>query len=88
VQEYQDKGIQEYWIADPDPFGAAKYIGTPKRPTVSIYSLVDGVYQVQRFQDEDRVVSLVFPNLQLTANEILRVGQWILITDIADERLS
>ncbi|MBE9012929.1 Uma2 family endonuclease, partial [Pseudanabaenaceae cyanobacterium LEGE 13415] len=38
VEEYQNKEIREYWIADPDPFGAAKYIGTPKRPTVSAYS--------------------------------------------------
>lgn len=32
VTEYQAKGIQEYWIVDPDPFRAAKYIGSPKRP--------------------------------------------------------
>jgi Uma2 family endonuclease len=75
VKEYQDKGIREYWIADPDPFGAAKYIGTPKRPTVSVYALVDGTYQVQRFQGSDRIVSLTFPDLSLTADQILRAGR-------------
>ena len=42
VAEYQAIGIPEYWIVDPDPFGAAKYIGSPKRPTVSIYRLEIG----------------------------------------------
>jgi Uma2 family endonuclease len=72
VVEYQNRGIQEYWIADPDPFGAAKYIGSPKRPTVSIYSLVNGIYQVNRFRGRDRVISSIFPDLQLTAAQILR----------------
>ncbi|GAP93901.1 Uma2 family endonuclease [Leptolyngbya sp. NIES-2104] len=75
VTEYQTKGIREYWIADPDPFGAAKYIGSPKRPTVSIYSLVDGVYEVKRFQGSDRVFSPTFPALQLTTEQILRAGK-------------
>lgn len=75
VTEYQNKGIREYWIADPDPFGAAKYIGSPKRPTVSVYSLVDGVYQVKRFQGSDRIVSPTFPALQLTAEQVLRAGR-------------
>ncbi|MER3433553.1 MAG: Uma2 family endonuclease [Leptolyngbya sp. ERB_1_1] len=75
VTEYQNKGIREYWIADSDPFGAAKYIGSPKRPTVSIYSLVNGVYQVKRFQESDRVISPTFPALQLTAEQILRAGR-------------
>lgn len=75
VTEYQTKGIREYWIADPDPFGAAKYIGSPKRPTVSVYSLVNGVYQVQRFQESDRVFSPTFPALQLTSKQILTAGK-------------
>lgn len=75
VTEYQTKGIREYWIVDPDPFGAAKYIGSPKRPTVSVYSLVDGVYQVKRFQESDRILSPTFPALQLTAEQILRAGK-------------
>ncbi|MGB7417135.1 MAG: hypothetical protein WA902_23270 [Thermosynechococcaceae cyanobacterium] len=36
--------VQGELIVDPDPFGAAKYISSPKLPTVSVYYLVDGVY--------------------------------------------
>lgn len=75
VAEYQAKGVPEYWIVDPDPFGAAKYIGSPKRPTVSIYTLVNGVYQVQRFQGDDRLISTIFPELTLTANQVLNAGR-------------
>lgn len=75
VAEYQAKGIQEYWIVDPDPFCAAKYVGTPKRPTVSIDRLVKGAYQVQRFYGDEPIVSGLFPQLNLTAQQVLSAGR-------------
>lgn len=75
VAEYQAKGIQEYWIVDPDPFGAAKYVGTPKLPTVSVYALEGDQYQVQRFQGNQRISSPTFPELNLTAEQVLRAGR-------------
>jgi Uma2 family endonuclease len=75
VVEYQNKGIREYWVADPDPFGAAKYIGKPKLPTVSVYALVDGLYQVRRFQGDETIVSPTFPELRLRVDEVLSAGR-------------
>jgi Uma2 family endonuclease len=75
VIDYQNKGIPEYWVVDPDPFGAAKYISSPKLPTVSVYTLIDGSYQVQRFQGEQIVVSPTLSELKLTATQILQADR-------------
>jgi Uma2 family endonuclease len=53
--------------------GGRRYIGSPKVPTVSVYVLVDGVYQMQQFRDGDEIVSSIFSELRLTAAEILTV---------------
>ncbi|MFM7792964.1 MAG: Uma2 family endonuclease, partial [Microcystis panniformis] len=36
--------------------------------------LVDGEYQINRFQDRDRLISQSFPELNLTANQIFQAG--------------
>lgn len=75
VAEYQAIGIPEYWIVDPDPFGAAKYIASPKRPTVSVYGLVNGQYQVTRYHGHDVIVSPTFSGLNLTVANVLNAGR-------------
>ncbi|MBW4613262.1 MAG: Uma2 family endonuclease [Desmonostoc vinosum HA7617-LM4] len=72
--EYEGIGIPEYWIVDYLAFGARKFIGNPKQPTISIYNLVEDEYQVSRFQDGDRIQSLAFPELNLTAKQIFMAG--------------
>jgi Uma2 family endonuclease len=71
VAEYQAIGIPEYWIVDPDPFGAAKYIGSPKRPTVSVYTLRTGIYEVHQYRGDEVIASPTFPELNLTAAQVL-----------------
>ncbi len=71
LAEYEAKGILEYWLVDPQALGAARYIGRPKRPVVSIYTLVDGEYSSPlRCRDQETVESRVFPQLRVTAQEI------------------
>lgn len=72
LKEYQSLGIPEYWVVDHAALGAAKHIGFPKLPTISIYELVNGEYQVSRFRGTDRIVSRTLPNLQLTAEQVFR----------------
>jgi Uma2 family endonuclease len=36
--------------------------------------LVDEEYQISRFRDDERVISQTFPELNLTANQILKAG--------------
>ncbi len=71
LAEYEALGIIEYWIVEHYlALGAARYIGSPKTPTISIYQLVNGEYQLAQFRAEERIVSPTFPTLQLTAQSI------------------
>jgi Uma2 family endonuclease len=68
--EYEEIKILEYWIVDYLGLGGIKYIGSPKRATLSIYNLVDDEYQVTQFRGDDRIISTAFPELNLTAQQI------------------
>jgi Uma2 family endonuclease len=71
VSDYEDMGISEYWILDYLGLGGRRFIGNPKLPTLSIYSLIDGEYQVTQFRGDDLIISPMFPELQLTAKQVL-----------------
>ena len=70
--DYESMGIPEYWIVDYLGLGGRRFIGSSKPPTISIFYLVDGEYEVRQFRDDERVESLVFPELQLTAAQIFQ----------------
>ncbi len=88
--DYEEIGIPEYWIIEDtalDGFpslkqvsvdylglGGRRFIGYPKQPTISIYQLVEGEYQVSLFRKGDRIVSSIFPELNLTVQEIFAAG--------------
>lgn len=73
--DYEAMGIAEYWLVDDKALGAQRYIGSPKLPTLTICSLVDGEYRVALFQGDAVIESSVFPELKLTAAEIFRAGR-------------
>lgn len=75
LKEYQALAIPEYWVVDYDALGAAKHIGFPKAPTLTIHTLIDGKYQAKRFQGDQLVESPTFKDLHLTANQIFSAGQ-------------
>jgi Uma2 family endonuclease len=70
LAEYCSQGIPEYWIVDYLGLGAARYIGSAKVPTVSVYCLEGGEYRGERFRGGDRIVSATFPELALTADQL------------------
>ncbi len=72
--EYEAMGIAEYWIVDYRALGAVRYIGQPKRPTITIFYLVGGEYELQRFTAGQRLRSRVFPELQLKADDIFAIA--------------
>jgi len=72
--KYEGIGIPEYWVVDYLGLGAKKFTGNPKQPTISIYQLIDGEYQVTQFRGNNRIVSPTFPELNLTAEQIFQAG--------------
>ena len=62
-REYAARGIPEYWLIDPG------------RQVVLVLRLQDGKYREQRFQGEKTLVSPTFPELNLTAEQLLRAGK-------------
>lgn len=71
LTDYEALGIQEYWAVDYAGLGGRLYIGYPKRPTLSIYTLTDeGEYEVQQFRDSDCLFSPAFSSLALTADQV------------------
>ncbi|BAY22784.1 hypothetical protein NIES2100_25480 [Calothrix sp. NIES-2100] len=76
--KYEGIGIPEYWVVDYLGLGAKKFTGNPKQPTLSVYLLIDGEYQVTQFRGDDRIVSPTFPQLNLTAQQIFQAGSLML----------
>lgn len=72
--DYEALGIPEYWIVDYLALGGKRFIGNAKQSTFSLYSLVEGEYQVTQFRGGDRIVSPTFPQLTLTAQHIFSAG--------------
>jgi Uma2 family endonuclease len=61
--EYGARGMAEYWIIDPE------------RSLVVVLTLVDGLYEEMIFRGGDRLVSTLFPALDLTATQVLQAGE-------------
>lgn len=75
LEEYEALGIPEYWIVDYLGLGGRCYIDSPKQPTLSVYQLIDGEYQEKQFRESDRIESLAFPQLNLTASQMFSAGR-------------
>lgn len=74
VEDYAALGISEYWIADYAGLGGTRHIGKLKQPTLSICVLVDGEYEIQQLRGDRLITSPTFPELKLTAEQVLRAG--------------
>jgi len=67
--EYNVLDIPEYWIVD--------FIDEPGHPEpgVTVCTLVRGFYELNKYQGKDRIESVLFPELTLTAEQVIHCGQ-------------
>jgi len=75
LEDYEALGIPEYWSVDHAGLGGTRHIGSPKKPTLTICTLVNGEYRIRQFRGDEAIVSPAFPALKLTAKTILEAGQ-------------
>lgn len=73
LRDYEEMGIQEYWIVDYAALGGKKFIGDPKQPTLLIGTLVEGEYQMNPFTGNNQLVSPTFPQFTLSAQQIFNL---------------
>jgi Uma2 family endonuclease len=71
LEEYAFFGILEYWIVDFRGLGGVAYIGRPKQPTFTVCQLVGEDYQQTQFRLTEPIVSLLFPELKLTLQDLM-----------------
>ncbi len=71
MSAYEDLGIPEYWIIDYAGLGGIRHLGKPKQPTLTIATLIDGEYETTMFRGDEPIVSAIFPDLSLTAAQIM-----------------
>jgi len=60
--EYAARGIAEYWIVD------------PIEERVTVLEWVEGLYEERVFQGNERIVSLLLPDLDLTCERVMNAG--------------
>jgi Uma2 family endonuclease len=73
--EYEALEIPEFWLVDYAALGGRRYIGSPKQPTFTVGTLVEGEYELQQFQLGDRIFSPTLPELNLTVDQVFAAGQ-------------
>lgn len=71
LRDYEMMGVLEYWVVDYAALGAVRYIGSPKRPTVTVYRLIEGEYQFKQYREGEIIESEAFPELKLSVSTIL-----------------
>lgn len=74
-EDYENLGIEEYWIVDYLGLGGKHYIGTPKKPAITICQLINQSYTKTLLQGSKPIESAIFPELKLSTDALFAFGQ-------------
>ena len=58
--EYAARGIEQYWIVD------------PIRQVTTVLTLVEGLYEERVYRGDERIVSPMFPDWELTSERVMK----------------
>jgi Uma2 family endonuclease len=70
LRDYEEMGIEEYWIVDYAALGPRKFIGSPKQPTFFVNTLVEGEYLMTPFTENNPLVSPTFPLFNFSPQQV------------------
>lgn len=70
LRDYEEMGIEEYWIVDYAALGPRKFIGSPKQPTFFVNTLVEGEYLMTPFTENTPLVSPTFPLFNFSPQQV------------------
>lgn len=74
LRDYEEMGIEEYWIVDYAALGPKKFIGNPKQPTFFVCNLEDGEYQMNPFTENTPIISPTFPQFNLSPQQVFAIA--------------
>ncbi|MBW4520989.1 MAG: Uma2 family endonuclease [Scytolyngbya sp. HA4215-MV1] len=74
IPDYEEMGVGEYWILDYLGLAAARHIGNPKQPVLTICELINGEYQLQQLRGNTEIVSPTLGDLEMTAEQLFNAG--------------
>ncbi|MEQ8753809.1 MAG: Uma2 family endonuclease [Coleofasciculus sp. G1-WW12-02] len=74
LRDYEEMGIEEYWIVDYAALGPRKFIGTPKQPTFFVNTLVEGEYLMTPFTENTTIVSPTFPLFNFSPQQVFALN--------------
>jgi len=77
LAEYESIGIKEYWVVDYAALGGMRYIGYPKQPTLSIYTMdsKQGEFGLaKQFRAGDCIESVILPDFTPKTSNLWMAG--------------
>lgn len=68
-------GIRAHWLVDIRALAAARALGKPKQPTITVCALGEDGYELSRYHAGDAIVSQILPELKVVVDDVFAVAE-------------